>query len=78
VAAVTNGDIVFGGLVGFVIVLALIVVWRVVVHDETIRKIRFGVFYERERDEKEEAWHDAEPDHDPDPANAQPPKASSG
>lgn len=41
-------------LVGFLIVVAVIVIWRVLVHDRGVRRIRLGVFYERERDEDEE------------------------
>lgn len=47
----TGADTVTFSLVGFVLFVAVVVVWRVVVHDRQIRRVRFGVFYERERDE---------------------------
>jgi hypothetical protein len=52
----TAADTVTFSLVGFVVVVAAIVVWRVVLHDRSVRRVRFGVFYERERngDDKEE------------------------
>jgi hypothetical protein len=36
-------------LVGFVILIGLIAGWRVIVHDRSISRIRFGFFWERER-----------------------------
>ena len=47
-------------LVGLAIFIALVVAWRTLVHDRAIRRIRFGVFYERERDE----YDDGEEDED--------------
>jgi hypothetical protein len=41
-------------LVGLVLLVAVIVVWRLVVHDPRIRKVRFGVFYERDRTDEED------------------------
>lgn len=38
-------------VVGFVLFVAVIVVWRILMHDKAITRIRFGVFYERERAE---------------------------
>jgi hypothetical protein len=35
------------------VLVAVIAAWRVLVHDKTIRRIRFGVFYEREREADE-------------------------
>lgn len=46
--AVSGADTVTFSLVGFVVVLAIVVVWRLVGHDRRIRTVRFGVFYERE------------------------------
>jgi hypothetical protein len=37
-------------VIGFVLLVAVIVVWRILIHDTSIRKVRFGVFYERVRD----------------------------
>lgn len=37
-------------VIGFVLVLAIVVVWRILMHDKTIRRIRLGIFYERERE----------------------------
>ena len=51
--AASASDTVTFSLVGFVIVIALLVVWRLVVRDPRIRKVRFGVFYEREREDDE-------------------------
>jgi hypothetical protein len=39
-------------VVGFVLLVVVVVVWRVLMHDKAIRRIRFGVFYERERDDE--------------------------
>jgi hypothetical protein len=44
-------------LIGLVVLVAVIAAWRVLVHDKTIRRIRFGVFYERER-EPDDLEHD--------------------
>ena len=41
-------------VVGFILLVAVVVVWRILMHDATIRRVRFGVFYERDRDEDEE------------------------
>lgn len=41
-------------LVGLILIIAVIVVWRVIVHDPRIRKVRFGVFYERDRIDEED------------------------
>jgi len=32
--------------------IVTVVAWRVVVHDRTIRRIRFGVFYERDHNQE--------------------------
>lgn len=40
-------------LAGFAAVILVVVIWRVVIHDKTIRKVRLGVFYEREREDDE-------------------------
>jgi hypothetical protein len=48
-------------VVGFVLALALIVVWRLVHGDDRIRRVRFGVFYERDRDEDELPRKDERP-----------------
>jgi len=42
-------------VIGFVLLVAVVVVWRILMHDRTIRRVRFGVFYERERDDDEGA-----------------------
>jgi hypothetical protein len=55
-------DTITFSLIGFVVVIAAIVVWRVVVHDPTIRKVRFGVFYERERTDDEDEDEPEEPE----------------
>jgi hypothetical protein len=49
----STADAVTFSLLGVVVVIGLIVIWRVVIHDRTIRKVRFGVFWERERDPEE-------------------------
>lgn len=46
-------EVVEFSLVGFAVVVAAVVVWRVVMRDPTIRKVRFGFFYEREREDEE-------------------------
>lgn len=51
--AATTGTVAIGGVAGVVIILLLVAVWRVVIHDPTVRRVRFGVFYERERDKEE-------------------------
>ena len=38
-------------VIGFVALVVAIVIWRVVIHDKAIQRVRFGVFYERERNE---------------------------
>jgi hypothetical protein len=51
-----NADGIFWALVALAIVLVLAVIWRVIVNDRNIRRVRFGVFWERERDgDKEDA-----------------------
>ena len=47
-AGSTAGTITWA-LVGLVIVIGLIAGWRVIVHDRSISRIRFGFFWERER-----------------------------
>jgi hypothetical protein len=59
-----GADTVTFTLVGFVIVIALVVVWRVLVHDRAIRRIRLGVFYERERDDDPDERHERLPRKD--------------
>lgn len=46
----TGADGITVTVVGAVIFVAVVVVWRVAVHDRGVSKVRFGVFYERERD----------------------------
>lgn len=46
----STADTITFSLVGFVVVVAVVVIWRVLGHDHTVRRVRFGVFYERERD----------------------------
>jgi hypothetical protein len=56
----SGADTVTFSVIGFVLLIAAVAVWRVVIHDPRIRKVRFGVFYERERcgeDEPEEDEH---------------------
>jgi len=65
VIARTADTITFGGIT-FIIVLALIVVWRLIVKDRSrdrIRRIRFGIFYERDLADEEPADlpHEEEP-----------------
>lgn len=38
-------------VIGFVLLIIVVVVWRILIHDKAIARVRFGVFYERERDE---------------------------
>jgi len=40
-------------LIGIAVAVAIVAAWRVLVHDKTIRKVRLGFFYERERDDDE-------------------------
>jgi hypothetical protein len=54
VAAFSTGNGTTFAVVGGVILVAFIIVWRIVVHDRAIRRIRFGFFYERERECDEE------------------------
>lgn len=46
-----SADTITLGVVGVAFVIAVVVVWRVLMHDKRVRRIRFGIFYERERDE---------------------------
>lgn len=48
-------------LIALVVVLAVIAAWRVLVHDRSIRRIRFGVFYERERNHDEHDFEEEPP-----------------
>jgi hypothetical protein len=48
------GEAIVYALVGVAVVVALIAVWRVALHDRTIRRVRFGVFYERDRDKDDD------------------------
>ena len=41
-------------LIGLAVVIALVVAWRVTVHDRTVKGIRLGFFYERDRDRDDE------------------------
>ncbi len=50
IAADTAHTVTFS-VIGFILLVAVVVVWRILMHDASIRKVRFGVFYERERDE---------------------------
>jgi hypothetical protein len=46
-----TADTITFSTIGFIIILALIVVWRLIVKDrnrQDIRRIRFGIFYERD------------------------------
>jgi hypothetical protein len=52
VLALSTGDGITYTIVGVVLFVAIVAVWRVVVHDRTITRVRFGIFYERERDEQ--------------------------
>lgn len=53
----STADTVTFSLAGFVLFLAIVVVWRIITRDPRIRKIRFGVFYEREREgDDEDTW----------------------
>jgi len=36
-------------LVSVAVVVVVVTVWRVIIHDRSIRRVRFGVFYERDR-----------------------------
>jgi membrane protein YdbS with pleckstrin-like domain len=49
-----TADEFFWVLVAVAVLVALIAIWRVWVHDKTIRRVRFGFFWERERDDSEE------------------------
>lgn len=49
--AVSTADTVTFSLVGFVVLLAAIVVWRIVGRDKAVRRLRFGFFYERDLDD---------------------------
>jgi hypothetical protein len=53
--AASTADTVTLSLIGFVILVAAIVVWRIVLHARTVRRVRFGIFYERERDKDDES-----------------------
>jgi hypothetical protein len=55
IAGLNGADQVTFTVVGLVIFIALVVVWRVAVHDRSISRIRFGVFYEREREKDDDA-----------------------
>lgn len=46
-------DTITFSLVGFVIVVAAVVIWRVVIRDPNVRRVRFGFFYERDKEEGE-------------------------
>ena len=48
--AASTADTVTFSAVGFVIIVAIVVVWRILVYDRSIRRIRLGIFYERERE----------------------------
>lgn len=52
--AVTTGNAVADTVIGVFVLVALIVVWRVLLRDPSIRRVRLGVFYERERDGDDE------------------------
>jgi hypothetical protein len=39
--------------------IAVIAIWRVLVHDRSVRRIRLGIFYERERADEEDPWERA-------------------
>ena len=63
--AASTADTVTFSLVGFIVVIGAIVVWRIVGRDKAVRRIRFGFFYERDLDprhlseeggEVEDAW----------------------
>jgi len=45
-------------VVGFLLLVAVVVIWRVLVHDRNVRRIRLGVFYERERDDEPGERHE--------------------
>lgn len=45
-------------VVGAVLLVALLVVLRIVTRDRTIRGVRVGIFYERDRDEDDAAYHE--------------------
>jgi len=47
--AASTASTVTWALVGLVVVIGLIAGWRVIVHDRSISRIRFGFFWERER-----------------------------
>jgi hypothetical protein len=54
IAASNTAHTVTISVIGFVLLVAVIVVWRILIHDSSIRKVRFGVFYERLRDQDED------------------------
>jgi hypothetical protein len=49
--ALSGANGVFWALVGLAVFIALVVAWRVTIHDRAVSRVRFGVFYERERDD---------------------------
>lgn len=65
--ALSNADGVVWSVVGLFVVVALIVLWRVAVYDPSIRRVRFGVFYERERTPDDEP--EDEPEHEARPSD---------
>ena len=47
----STADTITFSLVGFVVALAAIVIWRIVGRDKAVRRLRFGFFYERDLDD---------------------------
>lgn len=60
IAAGVAAGIVYA-IISVVGLVAAVALWRVVIHDKAVTRIRLGVFYERERDDTDD---DDEPEHE--------------
>jgi hypothetical protein len=68
----SNADAIVATTIGLFIFVALVTAWRVLIHDRSIRRIRMGVFYEREHeDEKRDPW-ERPPELPPEPEEEPP------